>query len=81
VWADSNPDGWATSWAAATGLPTSVMDLAAKDDETKPVPVNATVIASEQSVADAFASARLIPSKPDMSGYVVSTFNDTVPSS
>jgi sulfonate transport system substrate-binding protein len=81
VWAASNPNGWATSWAAATSLPGSVMQLAAKDSESTPVPVNSTVIASEQSVANAFASAKLIPAKPNMSGFAVSTFNDTVPSS
>jgi len=81
VWADTHYTGWATAWAAATGLPDSVMVAAAKDDETKPVPVDSAVIASEQSVADAFASARLIPAKPNMSQYAVSTFNETVPGS
>lgn len=81
VWADTHPSGWATSWAAATGLPDNVMVEAAKDVETKPVPVNSAVLASEQSVANAFASAKLIPAKPTMSQFAVSTFNDTVPNS
>jgi sulfonate transport system substrate-binding protein len=81
VWAGTHPSGWATSWAAATGLPISIMDLAAKDDTTTPVAVNSAVVASEQSVANAFASAKLIPAKPDMADYVVSTFNSTVPGS
>ena len=57
------------------------MDLAAKDDTTTPVLVNSAVISSEQSVADNFAAAKLIPTKPNMSSYMVSTFNDAVPSS
>jgi sulfonate transport system substrate-binding protein len=81
VWATKNYAGWGKSWAAATSLPLSVMDLAAKDDTTTPVPVNSAVISSEQSVADNFAAAKLIPTKPNMSSYMVSTFNDAVPSS
>jgi sulfonate transport system substrate-binding protein len=81
VWADKNYLGWAKSWAAATDLPLSVMNLAAKDNETTPVPVDSTVISSEQSVADNFAAAKLIPAKPDMANFMVGTFNDTVPSS
>jgi sulfonate transport system substrate-binding protein len=81
VWAAKNYTGWGKAWAAATSLPLSVMDQAAKDDETQPVPVNSAVIASEQSVADNFAAAKLIPVKPDMANFAVTTFNDSVPSS
>lgn len=81
VWSATHPANYATSWAAATGLPGSIMLQASKDSETKPVPVDSAVIASEQSVADAFASAKLIPAKPVMSRFAVSTFNDTVPNS
>jgi sulfonate transport system substrate-binding protein len=81
VWADKNYTGWGKSWAAATSLPLSVMNLAAKDEETTPVPVDSAVIASEQSVADNFAAAKLIPAKPDMANFAVGTFNDAVPSS
>jgi len=81
VWAQKNPAGWARSWAASTGLSSGIMNKAAVDVETTPVPVSSKVIASEQSVADAFYSAKLIPAKPVMSQYAVSTFNDTVPSS
>jgi len=81
IWAAKNPAGWATSWAAASGLPQSVMVTASKDSAAQPVPVNSAVLASEQSVADNFATAKLIPGKPNMSQFAVSTFNDTVPSS
>jgi sulfonate transport system substrate-binding protein len=81
VWSATRPAGWAASWAAATGLSDSIMLQASKDSETKPVPVDSAVLASEQSVADAFATARLIPVKPVMSHFAVGTFNDTVPSS
>jgi sulfonate transport system substrate-binding protein len=81
VWSATHPAGWATSWAAATGLSGSIMLQAAKDSATKPVAVDSTVLASEQSVADAFATASLIPGKPVMSHFAVATFNNTVPGS
>jgi sulfonate transport system substrate-binding protein len=81
LWAYTHPSGWATAWAAATGLPNSVMQLAAKDAESKPVPVDSAVLASEQAVANDFSTSKLIPAKPDMANFAVSTFNDTVPSS
>jgi sulfonate transport system substrate-binding protein len=81
LWSYTHPSQWAIPWAAATGLPDSVMVLAAKDDATKPVAVTSAVIASEQSVANAFAAAKLIPAKPNMSDFAVSTFNNTVPGS
>jgi sulfonate transport system substrate-binding protein len=79
VWAYKNPDGWGKSWAQATSLPASVMNLSAKDSASLPVPVNSAVISSEQSVANAFASAKLIPARPDIANFMVSTFNSTVP--
>jgi sulfonate transport system substrate-binding protein len=79
LWAYTHPSGWATAWAAATGLPSSVMNKAAVDAASKPVAVTSAVIASEQQVADAFASAKLIPAKPDMANFAVTTFNSTVP--
>jgi sulfonate transport system substrate-binding protein len=81
LWAYTHPAGWATAWAAATGLPSSVMEKAAQDALSKPVPVTSAVIASEQQVADAFATSKLIPAKPVMSNFAVSTFNDTIPGS
>lgn len=81
LWAYHNPAGWAGPWAAATGLPHSVMLQAAKDSAAKPVPVDSSVVASEQSVADAFAADKLIPGKPDMAHFAISTFNNTVPNS
>jgi sulfonate transport system substrate-binding protein len=81
VWENTHLSQWATAWAAATGLPDSIMLQAAKDDLSKPVAVTSAVIASEQSVADDFATAKLIPAKPDMADFAVSTFNNTVPGS
>ena len=37
VWAEKNPDAWGAAWAAATGLPASITDVAATVDSTTPV--------------------------------------------
>ena len=39
VWAASHPSSWAVAWGKAAGLPTSVMDVAAKLDATTPAPI------------------------------------------
>jgi sulfonate transport system substrate-binding protein len=78
VWAATHPDAWAVAWGKAAGLPTSIMDVAAKIDATTPVPVTSATVTSEQSLVDQFYAAGLIPNKVDMSDYITTQFNDTV---
>lgn len=78
LWADRHPAAWAAVWSRATGLPTSVMLAAAKDDTARPVPVDATVIGAEQSLVDAFAKAGLIPTRYPFAGFTDAGFNQTV---
>ena len=78
VWAEKNPDAWGTAWAAATGLPASITDVAATVDSTTPVPVNSAVQTSEQNLVAQFYKAGLIPSSPNMSGIITSQFNSSV---
>ena len=75
AWAHSHQSAWAATWAKATGLPASVMSQAAQDSLSTPGPITPAVIASEQSVANAFTSAGLIPSHVAFSNYAVTTFN------
>jgi sulfonate transport system substrate-binding protein len=77
TWANTHPSGWATTWSQATGLPAPLMTTAAKDSTAVTVPITADVIASEQSIADAFTAAGLIPGHVDFANYAVSTFNGT----
>jgi sulfonate transport system substrate-binding protein len=77
TWANTHASAWASTWSQATGLPLPIMANAAKDDTSVTVPINATVISSEQSIADAFTAAGLIPGHVDFANYAVSTFNDT----
>jgi sulfonate transport system substrate-binding protein len=78
VWAEKNPDAWGAAWAAATGLPASITNVAATVDETTPVVVNSTITNSEQKLVSQFYKAGLIPSQPNMSQYTTAQFNSSV---
>jgi sulfonate transport system substrate-binding protein len=75
-WVGTHPSAWAATWAKATGLPASVMTKAVADDKPVPQAITPTVIASEQSVANAFSAAGLIPGHVNFSDFAVTTFND-----
>jgi sulfonate transport system substrate-binding protein len=77
-WANQHPAAWATTWAAATGLPDSVMTVAAKDDTQTPVPVDAKIKSAEQAVVDAFSEAGLIPRHYSFAPFTSAAFNATV---
>jgi sulfonate transport system substrate-binding protein len=79
VWAGKHVSQWAAIWGNAAGLPASVMDEAARVSVTTPVPITSAIIDSEQNVVNQFYAAGLIPTKVDISGYITTTFNDTVP--
>jgi sulfonate transport system substrate-binding protein len=78
IWAEKNADAWGAAWASATGLPASITDLAATVDSTTPVVVDGAVTKSEQELVTQFYKAGLIPSAPNMSGFVTSQFNSSV---
>jgi sulfonate transport system substrate-binding protein len=77
AWAAAHQAAWAAVWARATGLPSRVMTEAAKDDSARAVPITPAVVSSEQSVANAFTVAGLIPGHVDFSKYVDTAFNST----
>jgi sulfonate transport system substrate-binding protein len=75
TWAGTHQSAWAVTWSKATGLPLSVMSQAVKDSLATPGPITPAVITSEQSVANAFTAAGLIPSHINFGTYSVTTFN------
>jgi len=81
AWAASHQAAWAATWARATGLPESIMAKAARDDSALAVPITPAVVSSEQSVANAFTAAGLIPARVDFAHYVDTAFNAGSPSS
>jgi sulfonate transport system substrate-binding protein len=78
VWASAHPKAWGAAWSQAAGLPTSITDLAATVDSTKPVVVDGAVTKSEQALVTQFFKAGLIPTNVDMSGYITSQFNSSI---
>ncbi len=74
----THPSAWAVACGKAAGLPTSILDVAAKVDATTPVPVTSATISSEQNLVNQFVAAGLIPTKVDISNYITNEFNDTV---
>jgi sulfonate transport system substrate-binding protein len=77
VWTDTHTNQWATIWGQAAGLPSSVMDVAAKVDANVPVTITPAVISSEQDLVSQFYKAGLIPNNIDMSSYITTEFNST----
>jgi sulfonate transport system substrate-binding protein len=78
TWTATHPQAWAVAWGKAAGLPTSVMDVAAKVDANTPVTITSGTIASEQNLVNQFFAAGLIPNKVDITSYITSQFNSTV---
>jgi sulfonate transport system substrate-binding protein len=78
VWANTHASAWAKTWAAATGLPMSVMLKAAADDTQTPVPVNSAIAQSEQVLVAQFSKAGLIPKSYTFAPYSTGTFNASV---
>jgi sulfonate transport system substrate-binding protein len=78
VWAATHPSAWGAAWGKAAGLPTSIMDVAAKIDGTTPIAITSATISSEQNLVNQFFSAGLIPNKVNISNYITEQFNSTV---
>jgi sulfonate transport system substrate-binding protein len=78
VWTATHPTAWATAWGKAAGLPTSIMDVAAKTDANTPAQITSATISSEQGLVNQFFAAGLIPNKVNISDYITEEFNSTV---
>jgi sulfonate transport system substrate-binding protein len=78
VWAATHPTAWATAWGKAAGLPTSIMDVAAKTDATTPIAITSATVSSEQNLVSQFFAAGLIPNKVNISDYITEEFNSSV---
>lgn len=77
-WANAHPAAWAALWAKATGLPTSVMIKAAKDDWSDPKPITSQTATAEQGLVNAFYKAGLIPRSYNFSPYISTAFSKSV---
>ncbi len=78
VWAAAHPSSWATAWGQAAGLPSSIMNVAAKVDANTPAQITSATVSSEQNLVNQFYAAGLIPNKVNISDYITGEFNSTV---
>ena len=78
VWTATHPSAWAVAWGKAAGLPTSIMDVAAKTDANTPAQITSATVSSEQNLVNQFYAAGLIPTKVNISDYITEEFNSTV---
>jgi sulfonate transport system substrate-binding protein len=78
LWVKVHPRSWATTWAAATGLPINVMSQATLDDPATPIPVTSTTVVQEQSLVDAFSSSGELPAKYNIAPFITTAFSGSV---
>jgi sulfonate transport system substrate-binding protein len=79
-WAASHEAQWAPAVAQAIGVPADYVraQLARKSDPYQLRPVSDAAVASQQSVADVFAGAGLIPHKVDVRSLWDTRFNSVI---
>ncbi|TQM71923.1 sulfonate transport system substrate-binding protein [Actinomadura hallensis] len=75
-WSNSHPKEWAGIWAKQTRLPGPVTERAVERRLADVVPIDDSVIASEQEIADSFSAVDLIPGEVDIAGFFDRRFND-----
>lgn len=79
TWVNEHPEQWAKTYAELTGLPYDVILTVVERGRYLDHQLDAPTIAAEQSVADAFAEAGLIPRKVTITDYIDTRFNDLFP--
>ncbi|MCP2262091.1 sulfonate transport system substrate-binding protein [Streptoalloteichus tenebrarius] len=70
AWADTHREQRAAVWSQETGLPVEVTRAAVERGGDLVVPLDQSVVDSEQRLADAFAEARLLPSRIRFADHV-----------
>ena len=76
LWTGDHPDEWATIWADQIGITPTITEAAVKKRPVTAVPIDQSVIDSEQKMADAFTAAGLLPGSVDVTPYFDDRFND-----
>jgi sulfonate transport system substrate-binding protein len=78
LWAKSHPAEWTSLYSQQTGVPLNVATVAVPKIALTPIPVDDSVVASEQKLADEFTSAGQLPGHVDMAAYVDRRYDDAV---
>ncbi|GAB3167766.1 ABC transporter substrate-binding protein [Amycolatopsis stemonae] len=69
-WADTHRPEWAQAWAKETGLKLDVARKAVDAGRDLPIPLDDSVVSSEQQLADAFTDEKTLPGKVDFAAFV-----------
>jgi sulfonate transport system substrate-binding protein len=80
LWASEHPDEWATVWAQGTGLDATITAAASVKRPVTVLPIDQTILDSEQEMADAFFDNGLIPNEVDLKDFFTDEFNDVTTS-
>jgi sulfonate transport system substrate-binding protein len=78
-WAAAHLDQWAGLYSQQTGIAPAIAKAAAPRLAVNPVALDDSVVTSEQRLADAFASAGLIPDRVEMASFIDRRYNQLVP--
>jgi sulfonate transport system substrate-binding protein len=80
LWASEHPEDWAKVWSTGTGLDPSITSAASVKRPVTVLPIDDTILDSEQKMADTFVENGLIPEKVDLTDYFSDDFNDVTTS-
>lgn len=78
-WATAHPGDWAKALAQTTRLPLPLVEEMLSQQALHYVPIDASIIALQQRLADAFAAERLIPKALDVKPMFDDRFNPQLP--
>lgn len=79
AWATAHPDAWAQALAGSTRLPLELVREMLAHQHLRYVPIDPSIIALQQRLADAFAAERLIPKPLRVEQVFDSRFNSLLP--
>ncbi|HEY8719034.1 ABC transporter substrate-binding protein [Pengzhenrongella sp.] len=77
VWAKSHSKEWAAAYSKESGLPISVALTTQRSDDG-PLTLTPEIAKSEQDLADTFADAKVIPTRPKIADLIDDRDNETV---
>jgi sulfonate transport system substrate-binding protein len=79
AWATAHPQAWAEVFAQTTRLPVALVQEMLAHQDLRYVPIEKTVIDSQQHLADMFAAERLIPRPLQVEQIFDDRFNRLLP--
>ena len=78
VWGTSNNDLYAATWSKLIGLPKEIPLRWFTGANSRPIPIDSTVLAAEQRTIDLYVRSGLIPKRIDAAEVLDPSFNKVV---